>query len=156
MCPGATLKVSNDYFFFFQLPLWHLNNVKPILLGCRIKSFDVAENHEINSLQLDMSSKEMGFRTHLTEGSWATALMHCGWDKMADILQRTFSTALSWMKIFELWSKFKWILFLRVQLTVSQHWLRWGLDAGLATSHFLNEWWFILGMVNMHHCASIN
>ena len=46
---------------------------------------------------------------------------HWGWDKMADILQTTFSTAFSWMKMFEFRLKFHWSLFLRVQLTKFQH-----------------------------------
>ena len=38
-------------------------------------------------------------------------LMHWDQDKMADIFQ-TFSNAFSWMKIFQLWLKFHWSLFL--------------------------------------------
>ena len=37
---------------------------------------------------------------------------------MEAILQMTFSSAFSWMKIFEFWLKFHWSLFLRVQLTI--------------------------------------
>ena len=45
-------------------------------------------------------------------------------DKMAAILQTIFSDAFSWMKIFVFWLKFHWNLFLRVQLTIFQHWFR--------------------------------
>ena len=38
--------------------------------------------------------------------------------------QTIFSDAFSWMKKFVFWLKFHWRLFLRVQLTISQHWLR--------------------------------
>ena len=41
-------------------------------------------------------------------------LTHWGLDKMAPILQTTFSNAFSWMKIYELWLKFNTCLFLRV------------------------------------------
>ena len=49
---------------------------------------------------------------------------HWGRDQMADIFQTTFSNAFSWMKIFEFWIIFHWSLFLRVQLTIFQHWFR--------------------------------
>ena len=45
-------------------------------------------------------------------------------NKMATISQTVFSDAYSWMKRFLFWLKFHWSLFLRVQLTITQHWLR--------------------------------
>ena len=45
-------------------------------------------------------------------------------DKMAAISQTTFSDAVSWMKSFVFWFEFHWRLFLRVQLTISEHWFR--------------------------------
>ena len=45
-------------------------------------------------------------------------------DKMAAILQTIFWDAFSWMKSFVFWLKFHWSLFLRVQLTIIQHWFR--------------------------------
>ena len=51
---------------------------------------------------------------------------HWGRDKMATIFQMTFSNAFSWMKMYEFWLRFHWILFPRVQLTIFQHWLRYG------------------------------
>ena len=51
-------------------------------------------------------------------------LTHWGRDKMDAISQTTFSSAFSWMKIFEFWLIFHWSLFLRVQLTIFQHWFR--------------------------------
>ena len=47
-------------------------------------------------------------------------LTHWGRDKMDAISQTTFSNAISWIS----WLKFHWSLFLRVQLTISQHWFR--------------------------------
>ena len=52
------------------------------------------------------------------------ALTHWGRDKMAAFSQMTLSNAFSWMKILEFWLKFHWSLFLRVQLTIFQHWFR--------------------------------
>ena len=48
-------------------------------------------------------------------------LTHCGRDKMAAFSQTTFSSAFSWMKMFEFQLKFHWSLFLRVQLTIIHH-----------------------------------
>ena len=49
-------------------------------------------------------------------------LTHWGRDKMDAISQTTFLNAFSWMKMFEYRLKLHWSLFLRVQLTISQHW----------------------------------
>ena len=51
-------------------------------------------------------------------------LTHWGRDKMAAISQTTLSNAFSRMKISEFWLKFHWSLFLRVWLTIFQHWFR--------------------------------
>ena len=73
-----------------------------------------------------------------------------GWDKMDAISQTTFSSAFSWMKIFEFRLKIHWRLFLRVQLTIFQDFFlsllllqysRISSGNGLATSHYLNQWW---------------
>ena len=45
-------------------------------------------------------------------------LTHWGRDEMNNISQTTFSTAFSWMKMFEFRLKFHWRLFLWVQLTI--------------------------------------
>ena len=62
---------------------------------------------------------------------------------MDAIFQMTFSNGYSWMKMCEFWLKFHWSLFLRVQLTIFQHWFRWWLGADQATSHYLNQWWLV-------------
>ena len=62
---------------------------------------------------------------------------------MAAIFQTTFWDAFSWMKIYELRLIFHWALFLRVQLTIFQHWFRLWLGASQATSHYLNQWWLV-------------
>ena len=51
-------------------------------------------------------------------------LTHLPLDKMAAILQATFLNAFAWMTILESWSNLYWNLFLRVQLTINQHWFR--------------------------------
>ena len=64
--------------------------------------------------------------SHLwTVYAWSEGLLtHWGRDKMDAISQATCSSAFSWMKILEFRLKFHWSLFLRVQLTISQHWFR--------------------------------
>ena len=62
---------------------------------------------------------------------------------MATIFQTTFSNAYSWMQMYEFRWRFHWYLFLVVQLTIFQHWFRYWLVAGQATSHCLNQWWLI-------------
>ena len=51
-------------------------------------------------------------------------LTHWGRDKMTAISQTNFSNAFSSTKNFVFWFEFHWNLFLRVQLTKSQHWFR--------------------------------
>ena len=68
---------------------------------------------------------------------------HWGQDQMDAISQTTFSSAFSWMKMFEFQLKFHWSLFLRFQLTIFQHWFRKWLGADQATSHYLNQWWLV-------------
>ena len=76
---------------------------------------------------------------------------HWGRDKMAVISQATLSSAFSWKKMSEFRLKFHWSLFLRVQLTIFQHWFRQWLGADQATSHYLNQWW----LVHWHIYASL-
>ena len=51
-------------------------------------------------------------------------LTHWGRDQIDTFTQTTFSSAFFWTKIFEFRLKFHWSLFLRVQLTIFQHWFR--------------------------------
>ena len=62
-----------------------------------------------------------------------TELTHWGWDKMDAISQTTLSNAFLYMKMLKFWLKFHWSLFLRVQLTIFQHWFR----------YYLNQWWLV-------------
>ena len=68
-----------------------------------------------------------------------------------------FSNAFYWMKMFVFWLKFHWSLFLRVQLTIYQHWFRWWLGTDQSTSHYLNQWWLdSITDAYMHHSASMS
>ena len=85
----------------------------------------------------------------ITKSQWVNTfrhsrcLTHWGRDKMATIFQTTFSNIFSWMKMHELRLRFHWSLFLRVQMTIFQHWFRSWLGADQATSHCLNQWWLV-------------
>ena len=57
-------------------------------------------------------------------GSSKGVLTHWGRDEMNAITQITFSSAFSWEKMFNFRLIFHWSLFLRVQLTIFQHWFR--------------------------------
>ena len=59
-----------------------------------------------------------------TAGIQWSVLAHWDRDKMDAISQTTFSSAFSWMKMFEFWLKINWNLFLRVQSTTFQQWFR--------------------------------
>ena len=59
------------------------------------------------------------------------------------------------IKMYKFRLRFHRTLFPRVQLTIFQHWLRWWLCAGRATSHCLNQWWVIYWRIYMRHSASI-
>ena len=100
-----------------------------------------------NPLTRTMSSKRLVCSSHssrifhknMSEPSWSVWLdhwhllsagtamspsTHWGPDKMAAISQTTLSITFSWMKMLELRLNFHWSLFLRVQLTIFQHWFR--------------------------------
>ena len=60
-------------------------------------------------------------------------LTHWGWVKWPP-----FSNTFSWTKMYEFQIRFHWSLFLRVKLTIFQHWFRQWPGADPATSHCLN------------------
>ena len=77
----------------------------------------------------------------LYSGEQGSILTHWGRDKMDAIWQTMLSNALFWVKMLEFRLKFHWSLFLRVQLTIFQHWFWYWFGADQATSHYLNQWW---------------
>ena len=94
-----------------------------------------ATSHYLNQWWLDC------WRIYASLG--LNELTHWGWDEMDNISQMTFSNVFSSVKMFELWWKFHWSLFLRVQSSVFQHWFRWWLGAVQVTSHYLDQWWLV-------------
>ena len=60
---------------------------------------------------------------HPAVGS-VSQITHWGRDKIDAISQTTFSSAYSWMKMFEFQLIFHWSFFLRVQLSIFKYWFR--------------------------------
>ena len=60
---------------------------------------------------------------------------------MAAISQTRVSNGFSWMRNIVFWSTFHFSLFLRVQLTITQHWFRYWFVDYSAPSHHVNQCW---------------
>ena len=73
---------------------------------------------------------------------------------MACIFQMTFSNTFSWMKMYQFRLRFPRILLPRVQFTIFQHWFRYWLGAGQATSHYLNQWWLLYWHIYASLCLN--
>ena len=83
---------------------------------------------------MDLGSQVSDIACHLT---------HWGRDKVAAISQTILSNSFSWIQMLEIQLNFHWKLFHMVQLKIFHHWFRWWLGASQATSHYLNQWWFL-------------
>ena len=68
--------------------------------------------------------------------------------------QMILSNAFSWMKILEFRLKFHWSLFLRVLLTIFQHWFWKWLGAVQATSYCLNQCWLAYWCIYASLCLN--
>ena len=67
----------------------------------------------------------------------------------------TFWNAFSWMNISLFWFKFHWSWFLRVQLTISKHWLRLLLGTKPAMSHYWSNGDLVYWHIYMHYSALV-
>ena len=95
---------------------------------------------------------DSNFTTHKNKPSMLT---HWGRNKVDAISQTTFWSTFSWTKMFQFRITFHWSLFLRVQLTIIQHWFRYWLGAVQAKSHI----WTNDGQITdayMRHSASLS
>ena len=59
---------------------------------------------------------------------------------MTHILQTTHLNSFHCMNIVGFWLKYRWNLFLRVQLTRGQHWFRLWFGTEQASSYYLKQW----------------
>ena len=80
----------------------------------KTKSNTIGSLHLMQAMKLQIWH-EIRHRFHCT-------LTHWGRDKMAAFSQTTLSNAFSWMKKLEFRLKINWSEFLRVLLTIFQHW----------------------------------
>ena len=110
---------TNLMFWWAIMRYCHTNTISYIIVSILQISYNKLTKGEGRKMSLNP--------VYCTLKSWGKAglyhwfLTHWGRDKMDFISQTTFSSAFSWMKIFEFRLKFHWSLFLRVQLTILQH-----------------------------------
>ena len=109
--PNWHTTFSNAFSFIFFLLIF-CNNFSEKGLN------DIKEINICSSCGLEASGN-----SNLTKIQGAL-LTYLPQDKMAATSQTTVSNALSWMKSFSFRFEFHWSLFLRVQLTIKQHWFR--------------------------------
>ena len=84
-------------------------------------------------------------------------LTHWGRDKMATIFQTTFSNAFPWMKMYEFRSKFHWVLFPGVQLTIFQHWfVYWRIYASFGLNELTTSTRTLKGLMRCWNASQLN
>ena len=121
------VRFFSSYKMLWVKQYWHVDATAYI----RILQVHVTKDprHLRNSISWHFISRWKDSREEIMSSTWSVFwnrrnLTHGGRDEMDAIWQTTFSSAFSWMKIFEFRLKFHWSLFLRVQLTILQHWFR--------------------------------
>ena len=103
-------KAQRSYFGVWIIEVWwHIYIIELVLIGSGNGLFGFKPLAEL----------------FMTFFIWPGAHLIKNWLKFVPaILQITFSNAFAWMKMGDFQLKFHWRLFLRVQLTILQHWLR--------------------------------
>ena len=151
MCETAS--IMNNLWHIFNIifdvsttikdTLWHIRPMKK----CPTKTACIMNNsyEDIDIYIVSLSARQVAECQKIHHGllTQVCFLTHWGRDKMAAVSQTMFSNAFSWMKMYEFRLKFHWSLFLRLQLTIFQHWFRYWLGAVQATSHYLDQWWLV-------------
>ena len=145
-------RLQHSFFFFFQIvsATWYLHeletkskktfnetvlnevsvfNSKGQLVLVKLACNEIIHISEVtssssNGISTDCCTTIRVLLEICSLGPLILYLTHWGRDEMAAILHTTFSNAFSWMKMFDFRLKCHWILFLMVQLTISQHWFR--------------------------------
>ena len=142
--PGWYLSSTNFFIVYFKARKFYIINKTRILSGA-IKYKYVHSQMWLTTETLKTSYACFCLALYQMAPQWTygISLTHWGRDKMAAIFQTTFSNAFSWVKMFKFRLRFHLSLFPRVQLTIFQHWFRWWLGTGQATSHYLKQWWLV-------------
>ena len=115
-----------------QIMAWRHPGDKPLsepMMVCLLTHICVAQPQRVNKTYKIQLSYCFHVYTMPERHTWRTlnmslVLTHWGRDKMAAILQTTFSNIFSWMKMYEFRLRFHWSLFLSFELTIFQHWFR--------------------------------
>ena len=83
---------------------------------------------------------------HSARSEYRSSLTYLVRNKMADIFRWYFQMHLREWEFLDFLTKFDLSPFLRVQLTLTQHWFRFWLGDKQATRtrHYLNQWWLRL------------
>ena len=118
-------------------------------MALRIMSNSYAAGYNMKMDDLNIKTRGMVIFEEIGVTEHIHCIMLCVFNSfppgiVAVISQTTFYIAFYWTRSFVFWLKFQWSLFLRVQLTLSQHWFRQRLCARQATSHYLNQFLSIL------------
>ena len=110
-------------------PIWVLSapdgpHVGPMNLA--IRDFTDGKSPLVQVISWCSSKRHLAFTwTNAAQDHQHNAILaHLHLNKMAAISQMTFSNASSSIKNLQFVFKFQWSLFLRVQLTISEHWFR--------------------------------
>ena len=140
LCPGIRFHVPVTWYMYHLLPPHRISHVYYVprvhawsRWTSRIKSCDLAKRTERywHLKKYSTSTSFLVIHVHsddliLSGARTSTGIVittHFPLDKMATVLQTLFSDFLL-LKRFAFRSKFHWNFFLRVQLTISQHWFR--------------------------------
>ena len=112
-------------------------------ISCRVSKLTLKFHNKYLTWTLKdkISYKAKSLWAHRLRISLLFFLTHWGRDEINAVFQMAYSNVFSWMKMYCFRLKFHWSLFSRAQLTRSQHWFKYWLEADQATSHYLKQWW---------------
>ena len=117
-----TLIDSHSYTYIYESPPY-ATHLKCSLRNrlCAYNEWTFGKSWSPHMLHSDLLS--MDASAVIGQFLWGDVLKHQGRDKMDAIPHTTSPSTFSWIKMFEFRLKFHWSLYLRVELTIFQHWL---------------------------------
>ena len=132
-----SMDIPDDTSTLVQVMAWHHQTRSHYMSQCwpwSLMPYGVTRPQCVNTLRPEQNSPHFGnIFSHWSLVMHIILLVNCvitgsvnsfPLDKMAAISQTIFSDTFSWMKSFAFWLKFDCSLFLRVQLTITQHWFK--------------------------------
>ena len=118
---GVTLLGNPDVWYYFINPSYFVIWM-PNILYDQNRNSQLSRNRSIAD-KIRLSVKDLVTLSNAC-WPWYVQLTNLPLDKMAALSQTTFSNAFFWIKSFVFWLKFHWSLFLMIQLTITEYWLR--------------------------------